>query len=319
MAATTHSIPASGAGSSLAIIQESTFKTTPNTPSLVELACLPPTLNPEAEQFVSEQINALRVQKASRHTGRSATLQVPMELAYGAADALLAAVLKDEWAVDTPEAGTDQLVFDTTELTYACELKRGDAATPYILTANGTLFNSFSLEIVADGTSAVRANFGALVAKLTVGTSSADADGYTAPPANSPLIAADGAIEMDESAFVAVAVSVQTEDPRQPIRAIGSLEASAFAPNGNRTLTGELSFYASNKDHLDRYLAEAGHEIVVTLTDPDDNVLMLTLHEVRFGAPRESADSGAIRVTAPFTAIRSTGATPLTINRTPAA
>ena len=318
MAATTHSIPASGAGSSLAFIQESTFKTTPSTPSLVELACLPPTLNPEAEQFVSEQINALRVQKASRHTGRSGTLQVPMELSYGAADALLAGALKDEWAVDTPSSGTDQLVFDTTELTYAIELKRGDAATPYIVTGNGVLFNSFSMEIVADGNTAVRANFGAMVAKVTVGTSSADADGYTAPTSNDPLIAADGAIEMDSSAFVAVSISVQYDDPRQPIRAIGSLEASAFAPNGNRSLTGELAFYANNKDHLDRYLAEASHEIVVTLTDPDGNVLALTLHEVKFGAPRESADSGSIRVTAPFTAIRATGATPLTINRTPA-
>lgn len=320
MAATTMNQPASGAGSELAYIQETAFGTTPATPSLIEVRCLPPRLDPAFEAFISEQINALRVASNIRHTYRGGSMEIPMELSYAAADEFLSAALGGEWQTDTPSAGIDALDFGGVDKSYFFELARLDAKTPYFIPANGTVFTGFDLNIEADGNSAISATFNAMVGEVKAPTTAtADAGGgYTAAPSNLPMVAADGAVTIDASGVDLLGLSLSFSDPRSAQRKIGAKAAVGFIPDGRRTLSGSITGYAAEKSYLDRLINETETAIIATLTDPAGNALALSLPTVKLTGYSEPQGGNSIRFTASFEAYDASGASPMRITRNPA-
>lgn len=320
MAATTMSLPASGVGSELAYIQETAFGETPATPSLVAVRCLPPSLDPQAEAFISEQINDLRVAAGIRHAYQGAELSIPMELSYGAADEFLAAAFSADWQTDTPSAGIDALDFGSVNKSFTMELARLDAATAYYLIARGVVFTGWDLNISADGNSAVDLSLSAMAASLASATSTADAgSGYTAAPANDPMIAADvSAIQIDASDVEIVGLSLSYADPRSAQRVIGSKNAAGFIPDGRRSLTGTITGYATSKADFDRYLNETESALSATLTDPDGNALTISIPTWKATGYSEGQGQTAIRFEMPFEAYDADGSSPVRITRDPA-
>ncbi len=320
MAATTMTLPASGAGSELAYIQETTFGQTPASPSLVAVRCLPPQLDPQAEAFISEQINDLRVAAGLRHAYQGAQLSIPMELSYGAADEFLSGALMKDWASDTPGAGTDALDFGAVKKSYSMELARLDAATAYYLLAKGCVFTGFDLNINADGASAVSLTLNALAASLSASNTTADAGGgYTAAPSNEPMIAADvSSIQIDASDVEIVGLSLSYSDPRSPQRVIGSKNAAGFIADGRRSLTGTISGYATSKADFDRYLNETESALTATLTDPAGNAFALSIPTWKATGYSEGQGQTAIRFEMTFEAYDADGTSPMRITRTAA-
>lgn len=320
MAATTMSLPASGVGSELAYIQETAFGATPATPSLVAVRCLPPQFDPQAEAFISEQINDLRVAAGIRHAYQGANISIPMELSYGAADEFLAAALMADWQADTPTAGIGALDLGSVRKSYAMELARLDAATAYFLIANGVVFTGWDMQINADGASAVSLTLNALAAKLGVNTATVDAGaGYTAAPTNQPLIAADvSSIQIDASDVEIVGLSLSFSDPRSPQRIIGSKNAAGFIADGRRSLTGTISGYATSKADFERYLNETESALGVDLTDPAGNKLSISIPTWKATGYSEGQGQNAIRFEMPFEAYDADGTSPIRITRDPA-
>lgn len=94
---------------SLAYVKESTFGTTPASPTLTPLRHSGATLGVEKTLLESQEVNSSRDVKYIRHGNKQVGRDVSFELSYGSQDDFLASALGDSWSteVDTGEITID--------------------------------------------------------------------------------------------------------------------------------------------------------------------------------------------------------------------
>lgn len=318
--ATTMNLAATGAGSAFGFIEESAFGTPPATPSLQGVRCRPPSLNPEAENFLNREIGNGRMPKGHRRVYEAGTVSLPTQLVYGNTDAHLEAIMQGTWATGVPAVGSDRLANGAVDRSFTCEMSRADAETAYFILANGCLFNAFELQISADGNEPSLLNLSAMAKEISYSTSTVDAgDGYTAAPTNTPILNGDWTFQVGGSDFEAIALTMNFQDARDAKRVIGSKTPTGFnRAAGGRSLTGTITGYAETKAHLDRWKNETEASLTATATDAEGNALEFNVPTFKVGSISESDDAGPIRFEMPFEAYSATGATLLNITRTPA-
>lgn len=314
MAATTESNPASGAGLELARVREEDFGTTPETPSLVGVRTQPFQIAPNAEAFISQEVNAQRVVKAIRQTYQGPSFNVGGELIYGNFDAFMECVMLNEWNTNSLTEG-NVFLSETLEGSYS------DAATAFFQQLKGCVFQSMSLNIDGSGNNPVQAQFSGIAKSWETATSSLDADGYDAAPANDPMIAAQCAIEIDDSAATLVSLSINVNPSMEALRAIGNTGPAFIAPNGNRAVTGQLVGYVDDRSWLQKIENESDVKIEAFLRDAASgyNEYHLTVGTAKVTNVQISQDSGPLRFTADWQAYSASGGSTLTIDRTDAA
>lgn len=309
-------LAATGGGSAVGFLEETTFGVVPATPSLAALRCRPPTLNPEAEDFVIAEIDNGRMAKGIQRTFEHGTISVPTDLIYGNADAILEAILQGTWG-SLPQ----DLSMGSVNRSFVCELDRSDAATPYFVSARGVLFNGFELTVGAEGTDPVMLNLSGMCAEITPAAATLDAGGgYTAAVANSPILASSASIQLDATGISLLSTTVSYTDARDIGREIGAGNPTSFQRGqAGRSAEIRVSGYAANKDHLDRMKAQAAHSLSIACTDAAGNVLTLAVPTMKpVGPTTESSDSGAIRFEQTFVPYDAAGQTLMTLTRTPA-
>lgn len=306
-------LAATGAASNLGFIAETVFGTTPATPSLAALRCRPPSFNPEAEDFINMEIGNGRMAKGVQRTFEHGTVSIPTDLIYGNADSIIEAILQGSW-------NTNALAMGAENRSFSCELDRSDASTPYFVLARGVLFNSFELNVSAEGTDPVLLALNGMAAEISPAASTADAGGgYTAAVTNTPLLSKQAAFQLDSTGVSVLSMNATFTDARDVGRELGAGNPTSFQRGqAGRSLEVRLSGYAANKDHLDRFKNQAAHELDVTFTDAEGNSLLFNVPTMKAtGATTESGDGGAIRWEQSFTAYDAAGSTLLNLTRTP--
>lgn len=109
---------AQGARHSISYVAESTFGTTPASPTMLQLRNTGTTLMTQKESFQSEEIRNDRQIVDLRHGTRTAEGDINFELSYGAFDDWLEAALFGTWATNvlkvgvTPKSFTVERAFD---------------------------------------------------------------------------------------------------------------------------------------------------------------------------------------------------------------
>ena len=152
---------ANGAQHSLHYVAETTYGTTPSTPSFSPLPHTGTTLAITKDAVESEKLRGDRQVEDFRHGNKTVGGDITAELEYGAFDDFLEAALCGTWAADVLKAGT-------TRRSFSIQRKFADLATPEFHTYKGCEINTLSLSVSPNAM--VGTTFGIIGKDLTLGT-----------------------------------------------------------------------------------------------------------------------------------------------------
>jgi hypothetical protein len=300
---------AQGSRHSVAYVAESTFGTTPGTPSMLELRNTGATLRVTKDNFVSEEIRNDRQIVDLRHGLVQVAGDINFEMIYGAYDDFLEAALFGTWATNVLKAGVTPKFFS---------IERAFAdVSEYHLFA-GCMVNTMSLNIQPN--SIITGSFGIIGKNVTVGSSAADAS-VTAAVAHQPFDGFSGTISEGGSTVDNItSLTIELNNNLNPAFVIG-LESTPQILAGRSIVTGTVSAFFESEALLNKFLNETESSISVFLDGAEGGDLTILIPRIKYTAADvdvTAADDG-ILINLPFQAMRdSSEATNLKITRTPA-
>ena len=289
---------ANGAQHSLHYVAETSYGTTPATPSFLPLPHTGTTLAVTKDAVESEKIRGDRQVEDFRHGNKTVGGEVSSELEYEAFDDLLEAALCGTWATDVLKAGT-------TRRSFSIQRKFADLATPEYHTYTGCEVNSLALSVAPN--SMVTATFGIVGKNLSLGTSAITGSTFGADSGNSPFDSFTGSITEGGSSIATVtSIEMSLENGIEPLFSVGS-QTTNRPSIGRSRLTGTLTTYFENKSLYEKFLNETSSSIVLTLTDPDGNSYEIDLPNVKYNSGQpDVAGEGAITIAMEFVALYDT-------------
>jgi hypothetical protein len=302
---------ANGAKHSLHYIAESTYGTTPSTPTFTPLPHTGTTLALSKDAIESEKLRGDRQIEDFRHGNKSIGGDVSAELEYGAFDDILEAVMCGTWSTNVLKSGT-------TRRSFTLERKFADLATPEFHRYTGVEFNSLSLSIAPN--SMVSASISVVGKDLALATAEIASSTYSADIGNTPFDSFTGSITEGGSSIATVtSLDVNIENGLEPLFSVGS-DTTNRPSIGKSRVSGSLVTYFDSKALYEKFINETASEIVCTLTDVSGNSLEIDIPNVKYnsGQPDVSGE-GAVTVSMDFVALYSSSdASQLVITRTAA-
>jgi hypothetical protein len=302
---------ANGAQHSLHYVAETTYGTTPSTPSFSPLPHTGTTLAVTKDAIESETLKGDRQVDDFRHGNKSVSGDVTSELEYGAFDDILEAVLCGTWATDILKAGV-------TRRSFTLQRKFADLTIPEYHTYTGCEFNSMALSVAPNAM--VGVTFGVVGKNLTLATSAITGSTFGSDPTTSPFDSFTGSITEGGSSIATVtAIEMSLENGIEPLFSVGS-QTTNRPSIGRSRLTGTLTTYFESKTLYEKFLNETSSSIVLTLTDLDGNDYEISMPNVKYntGQP-DVAGEGAVTIAMDFVALYdSTDDSQIKITRTAA-
>lgn len=311
---------ADGSRHSITYVKESTYGTTPASPTLKPIRGGKTTLGLSKDSIQSEELRDDRQISDMRHGNQQVGGSLPVELSYGSFDDFLEAALCGAWDADTPVAGTDQLKAGVARNSFTIERFFADIASgnkPYHR-YTGVEINSMELKVAPNAI--VTAGFDVLGQGYATDTVAISGSSYDAETTTSPFDSFSGTINENGSAIAVITeISLKVENGLEPRFVVGSNQT--IRPQiGNSTVTGQLTAYFEDSTLIDKYINETESNIDFTLTDTDGNEYKFILPRIKYsdGKPDVSGP-GAIMLTMPFQALYDdTEQTNIIIERNPA-
>jgi hypothetical protein len=302
---------ANGAQHSLHYVAETTYGTTPSTPSFTPLPHTGTTLAVTKDAIESETIKGDRQVDDFRHGNKSVSGDVTSELEYGAFDDILEAVLCGTWATDILKAGV-------TRRSFTLQRKFADLTTPEFHTYTGCEFNSMALSVAPNAM--VGVTFGVVGKNLSLATTAITGSTFGSDPTTSPFDSFTGSITEGGSSIATVtAIEMSLENGIEPLFSVGS-QTTNRPSIGRSRLTGTLTTYFESRTLYEKFLNETSSSIVLTLTDLDGNDYEISMPNVKYntGQP-DVAGEGAVTIAMDFVALYdSTDDSQIKITRTDA-
>ena len=302
---------ANGAQHSLHYIAESTYGTTPSTPTWTPLPHTGTTLALTKDAIESEKLRGDRQVEDFRHGNKSIGGDVSSELEYGAFDDILEAVMCGSWTTNVLKAGT-------TRRSYTLERKFADLDTAEFHRYTGVEFNSMAISVAPNAM--VSTTFSVVGKDLALATSEIASSTYSADVGNTPFDSFTGSITEGGSSIATVtSLEMTIENGLEPLFSVGA-DTTNRPSIGKSRVTGTLTTYFDSKALYEKFINETSSEIVCTLTDTAGNDIQIDIPNVKYntGQPDVSGE-GAVTIAMDFVALYSSSdASQLVITRTPA-
>ncbi len=302
---------ADGSLHSLHYIAESTYGTTPSTPTWIPLPHTATTLGLEKETIESEKLRGDRFVEDVRHGNKSIGGDVSGELEYGAFDDMLEAVLGGTW-------NTNVLKVGSTRRSFTFERKFSDIATPEWHRYTGCEVNTLSMSVAPNAM--VGVTLGVIGQDTNLATAEVASSTYSADVGNLPFDSFTGSItEGGSSIAVVTSLELTLENGLESKFAVGS--AITNRPSiGKSRVSGNLTAYFESKTLYEKFVNETASDIVFVLTDPDGNDLTIDITNVKYTSGRvDVSGPGSVTVPMDFIGLYSSGdASNLVITRAPA-
>lgn len=286
---------ANGAQHSLHYVAETTYGTTPATPSFSPLPHTGTTLAVTKDAIESEKIRGDRQVEDFRHGNKTVSGDITAELEYEAFDDLLEAALCGSWSTDVLKAGVSRRSF-------TIQRKFGDLAVPEYHTYTGCEVNSLALSVSPN--SMVTTTFGMIGKNLSLGTTAISGSTFGSDVGNSPFDSFTGSITEGGSSIATVtSIEMSLENGIEPLFSVGS-QTTNRPSIGRSRLTGTLTTYFESKSLYEKFLNETSSSIVLTLTDLDGNSYEIDIPNVKYnsGQPDVSGE-GAVTIALEFVAL----------------
>lgn len=300
---------ATGSKHTLHFVAESTYGTTPATPTWTPCPITGVTLGMTKDAIEAGKLRADRQVEDLRHGNKQVGGEIQAELEYGAFDDLLQAMAMGSWTTNVLRTGTTRRSF-TFERYY-------DLDTDEYHRFTGCEVNTMSLSVTPNAM--VGLTFGIIGQNMTTGTSQVAGSTYSADVGNSPFDSFSGSITEGGSAIADVtSIELNWTNGIEPAFVVGS--ATTIRPSdGKSRLTGTLTAYFQSRTLYDKFLNETSSEIVFTLTDADSSSLQFDIPNIKYtaGNPDVSGE-GPVTVALEFTALYNAADTSqIVITRTP--
>lgn len=300
---------ATGSKHTLHFIVESTYGTTPTTPTWTPCPITGVSLGMTKDAIEAGKLRADRQVEDLRHGNKQVGGEINGELEYGAYDDLLEAMAMGTWSANVLRTGTTRRSF-TFERFF-------DLATDEYHRYTGCEVNSMTLSVQPN--SMVGLTFGIIGQNMSTNTTQVASSTYSADLGNSPFDSFTGSITEGGSAIADVtAIELNWENGIEPAFVVGS--ALTIQPSdGKSRLTGSLTAYFQSKTLYDKFLNETSSEIVFTLTDVDSQSIQFDIPNIKYtaGNPDVSGE-GPVTVALEFTALYNAADTSqVVITRTP--
>jgi hypothetical protein len=286
---------ANGAQHSLHFIAETTYGTTPSTPTFTPIPHTGTTLAVSKDAVESEKLRGDRQIEDFRHGNKTVNGDITCELEYEAFDDLLEAVCCGTWTADVLKTGT-------TRRSFSIQRKFADLSTPEFHTYTGCEFNTVAIAVSPNAM--VTTTFGVIGRDLSLATSEIASSTFSADAGNSPFDSFTGSISEGGSSIATVtSVEFTLENGIEPLFSVGS-QTTNRPSIGRSRVTGTLTTYFDSKSLYEKFLNETSSSITLTLTDLDGNSYEFDFSNVKYnsGQPDVSGE-GTVTVAMDFIAL----------------
>lgn len=309
-----------GALHNMAMVEESTYGTTPGTPTMETIRHNSTSLNLSKDVIKSEELRSDRMPSDSRHGPKQVGGDIVSELSWGGnIDTILEAVCLGTWSNETPASGTDQLKAATTRRSFTIRRYFGDLASGnayHVFT--GCEFNSLSISMTPGAI--VTMTLG--VIGQGQGTQASEISGATVSAATTSesMTAIEGSVLEGGSAIGTVTeVSLEISNGMDTRFVVGSDET--LQPSvGRATVTGTMTAYFEDQALLDKFIDETNSSIDVRVQDSAGNQYRFYCPNIVYTSGQPDVEGeGPIVLSMGFDAVLdSTEGTNLIIERTAA-
>ena len=284
---------ATGSRHNMAYVVESTFGTTPSTPSFLPIRHTGTTIGLSKDAIESEELREDRQVAHFRHGNKSVAGDVNVELSYGSFDDLLEAVLCGTWATNVLKAGT-------TRRSYTVERHHQDIGK--YLRSTGCNFNSMSLSVAPN--SMVTGSFSVVGKDFTIASTAITGATYGTETTTAPFDSFTGSItEGGSSIAVVTAIELSLDNGMESMYVVGS--DSTLQPSiGKSSVSGSITAYFENSTLIDKFINETSSSLTFVLTDLAGNSYTFNLPNVKYNSGNpEVGGAGAVTVSLDFVAL----------------
>jgi len=259
----------------LAYVAESTYGTTPSTPTLIETRFTSESLNANITNETSNEIRSDRNVTDLVQVGQNAGGNIDFELSYGTFDAFLESLMFSTWSTNVLKNGITQKSF-TLEKTFET------GATDQFHRFTGAVVDSMSLSIQAQ--QIVTGSFGFLAKGFSAAQTAITGSSYTGANTN-PVIdasnrfAALAVTGLTSPQLTALNLNITNNLRQQPV--IGSLDSKGLGA-GRFEVTGDLTAYFENKELYDLFIDGTETDLTFELGGASDKKYEFVIGKLKF-------------------------------------
>lgn len=250
-----------GSRAGLSYVVESTFGTTPGTPSLIQLPYTTQSLNLTKERVTGADIQPDRMLRVDRHGNRSAAGDIVADLRKADYDPFLESAFFNTFSTNVLKIGTTPKYFSIE-----------DAATDITQFRLFTGMSVSSLAVSIRPNQMVTGTFSMVGKDMTISGSSVDAV-KTAPSGNAPFDAYSGALSIGDaggvlsSSAIVTGIDFTINNALAPTFVVGSASTPQLE-YGMATVEGTITAYFENAVLINRFLNETATALQVSVDDP---------------------------------------------------
>lgn len=291
----------SGSRAGLSYVAESTFGTTPGTPSLIQLPYTTHSLDLTKERVTGTDIQPDRMQRVDRHGNRSVAGDIVADLRKGDYDAFLESAFFNTFSTNVLKIGTTPKFFSIE-----------DAATDITQFRLFTGMAVSSLAVSIRPNQMVTGTFSMVGKDMTISGTSVDAT-KTAASGNAPFDAYSGALSIGNaggslsSSAIVTGIDFTLNNALAPTFVVGSASTPQLE-YGMATVEGTITAYFEDATLINRFINETETGLQVVVDDPTGSSDYTWLFpRVKINGASVPVDNPTSRiVTLPFVALYDT-------------
>ena len=250
-----------GSRAGLSYVVESTFGTTPGTPSLIQLPYTTQSLNLTKERVTGTDIQPDRMLRVDRHGNRSAAGDIVADLRKADYDPFLESAFFNTFSTNVLKVGTTPKFFSIE-----------DAATDITQFRLFTGMSVSSLAVSIRPNQMVTGTFSMIGKNMSISNTSVDAT-KTASSGNAPFDAYSGALKIADAGGVLATAAIVTgidfsiNNALAPTFVVGS-STTPQLEYGMATVEGTITAYFEDAALINRFLNETETALEVSVDDP---------------------------------------------------
>ena len=289
---------AQGSRSSLSYIAETSFGTTPSTPTFANLPINSHSLDLTKDRVEGNEIQADRMTRVDRHGNKQAGGSIEVDLRKGDYDELLESAFFNSYATNVLKVGTTPKFF-------TIEDAANDIAQFRLFTGMAVSTASFSIA----PNQMVTATFDMVGKGMTqAGTTGSTGGTPTASTTNSPFDSYSGTITDGGSGIsIVTSIDFSLSNSLAPTFVVGADNAQSLE-FGSAVVEGTMTVYYEDETLINKFLNETESSITVSVDDPTgSNAYTFEFPRVKYNGASVPLQSPQSRlITLPFVALYDT-------------
>ena len=289
---------AQGSRSSLAYIAETSFGTTPSTPTFANLPINSHSLDLTKDRVEGNEIQADRMTRVDRHGNKQASGSIEVDLRKGDYDELLESAFFNSYATNVLKVGTTPKFF-------TIEDAANDISQFRLFTGMAVSTASFSIA----PNQMVTATFDMVGKGMTqAGTTGSTGGTPTASTTNSPFDSYSGTITDGGSGIsIVTSIDFSLSNSLAPTFVVGADNAQSLE-FGSAVVEGTMTVYYEDETLINKFLNETESSITVSVDDPTgSNAYTFEFPRVKYnGASVPLQNPQSRLITLPFVALYDT-------------